>query len=369
MSHFISAPSSARITRAMSAIVDRDAKRLLIVDDEDTIRTALARFMRARGYEVDTAESAEMALELLARDKFHVVLSDIRMPGMSGVDLVSRALALDPDLAIVILSALNDAPTATQALSRGALDYLMKPVELAELHAAVGRALKKRELAIEQRRVEQLIREEVAVRTAELEREKVALRTMTVSIAETLIIAMESKDPFLRGHSQRVAELSASIADGLGLDEDTVEHIRMAGRLHDIGKIGVREEVLHKSGPLTGEELAHVRDHIRIGMQILAPLRHIGAALQYVQDHHEHWDGSGYPRGLKGEHISIGGRIIAAADAFDALTSKRPYREPFAAEEALEYLTGLSGRLLDPQIFPALERVVLRRKALPFLTP
>src|SRR5262249_17079734 len=206
----------------------------------------------------------------------------------------------DSELAIMMLSAVNDAETATDALTHGAIDYLMKPVELADLDEAISRALHKRDLLIEQHRVERMIREEVAQRAAELEREKETLRTLTIRVAETLINAMEAKDVYLRGHSQRVAELAASIADQLALSADVVEQIRLAGRLHDVGKIGTRESVLNKPGKLTPEEFAHVKEHVRIGMAILAPLEHLGDALRYVEDHHEHWDGGGYPRGLAG---------------------------------------------------------------------
>src|SRR5205085_12521324 len=146
------------------------------------------------------------------------------------------------------------------------------------------------------------------------------------------------KDVFLRGHSQRVAELAASVAETIGLDADTVENARLAGRLHDVGKIGVREEVLNKPGPLTPEEFAHVQDHVRIGMEILAPLKHLAMTLEFVQDHHEHFDGSGYPRGLRGYKISIGGRILAACDAFDALTSQRAFREAMDPRDTLRHL-------------------------------
>ena len=158
---------------------------------------------------------------------------------------------LDGDLAVLMLTAVNDASTATDALSQGAMDYLVKPVELAELERAVERAAHRRNLEIERRNVEWVIREEVALRTEELEQEKRALRSLTVSIAQTLINAMEAKDIYLRGHSQRVADMAASVAETLGLDADTVENVRLAGRLHDVGKIGVREEVLNKPGPLT----------------------------------------------------------------------------------------------------------------------
>jgi putative nucleotidyltransferase with HDIG domain len=361
-------PTARRSSRAITPAPEgAGMRRLLVVDDEETIRLAIGRFLRSRGYEVHTADSGTTALEMLRSQRFVLMLCDVRMPGLSGTEVVPRALGLDPDLAVMMLTAVNDAPTATDALSNGAMDYLMKPIELADLEHAVERALHKRSLLIERKRIEQMIREEVASRTEELENEKQALSDLTVNIAETLVNAMEAKDIYLRGHSQRVAELGASIAEELGLDADTVEHVRLAGRLHDIGKIGIREAVLNKPGSLTEDEYEHVKDHVRIGMEILSPLRHIGITLRFVQDHHEHWNGGGYPRGIHGDDITIGGRILAAADAFDALTSQRAYREPMTPQATLELMSTLVGRLLDPAVYQALRNVVQRRKTLVFI--
>ncbi len=348
------------IDAAAAAIADDALRRILVVDDESTIRLALSRFLRSRGFEVEVADSGTAALEQLSASKFALMLCDLRMPGLSGLDTVPRALQLDGDLGVIMLTAVNDAASATEALSSGAFDYLLKPVELPDLQSAVERAMRRRSHAIEKRANDRLIREEVNIRTAELEREKAALRALTVSIAETLINAMEAKDVYLRGHSHRVAELGAAIACELGLDAAMVERVRLAGRLHDVGKIGIREAVLNKAGPLTEEEFAHVKDHVRFGVEILRPLQHLGEALDYVQDHHEHWDGSGYPRALSGTQIALGGRILTAADAFDALTSQRAYRDPLPPATTLDYLRTQAGRLLEPRIYDALRDVVTR---------
>ena len=358
--------------RAEPSLVPRAStpvqSRVLIVDDEETIRTALARFLRARGYEVEVAESGIAALVMLERQRFMVMVCDIRMPGMTGLEVVPEALQLDGDLAILMLSAVNDASTATDALSHGAMDYLVKPIELVDLQSAVERCTHRRQLEIERRRVEMHIREEVALRTCELEKEKAALHALTIGVAETLINAMEAKDVYLRGSSGRVADQAASIAEEMGLDADIVENVRLAGRLHDVGKIGIREDILNKPGALTEEEFAHVKEHVAMGMEILTPLKHIPVAVGYVHDHHEHWDGSGYPRGLAGEQISIGGRILAACDAFDALTSRRAFRDAMDRRETITYLEQNEvGRLLDPGVFIALKKVVLRRKTLTFI--
>jgi response regulator RpfG family c-di-GMP phosphodiesterase len=342
-------------------------RQILIVDDEEPIRRVLAKYLESRGYEVKTAPEGPTALALLERHKFVLMVCDLRMPGMSGQEVVLKALGIDPDLAIVMLSGINDAVTATEVLAMGASDYLVKPLELEHLRNAVERALQKRHLRVEQRKVERLIRDTVVLRTVELEKEKLSLRGMTVSIVETLINAMEAKDVNLRGHSQRVADLGASIAQEMGLDEDTVEQVRLAGRLHDVGKIGIQEAVLNKPGALTDEEMRHVQGSVKIGMDILAPLQHLGRVIDFVQDHHEQIDGRGYPNAIQGERISIGGRIICVADAFDALTSKRAFREPLSPRETLDTMAGQVGSRFDREVFGALCRLKSRRTSVVFL--
>ncbi len=347
--------------------VTRSVLRILVVDDDEASRRALDQLLRKAGYDVHVRESGAAALALLELEQFAVMLCDDEMPGMSGLQLVQRALRLDPDLAVLLLGGVNEARAATSALSQGALEYLVRPVAVPDLDAAIARAAHRRQLEIGRRSFERQIREEVMLRTMELEKEKAALRALTIGIAETLINAMEAKDVYLRGHSQRVAEQAASVAEELALHPDVVEDIRLAGRLHDIGKIGIREAILNKPDALTAEEYAHVKEHVRIGMDILEPLRHIPRALEYIHDHHEHFDGSGYPRGRRGIEISIGGRILAACDAFDAMTSRRAYREALDEKHVIDDLRTHVGRLLDPAVSAALEKVVVRRRTLTFI--
>lgn len=360
-------PAAARISRVLSPIGGTAARRVLVVDDEVSIRGAIGKFLTARGYEVALAEHGAGALDALQRERFDALLCDVRMPGMSGTDVVPRALELRPDLAVLMLTAVNDAPTATEALANGAMDYLMKPVELDDLAQAVERALRKRDLEIQQRNVERMIREEVALRTEELRREQALLADVSISIVRSLVNAQEAKDPFLRGHSQRVAAMGAAIGSAMGLPDDAVEDLRLSGQLHDIGKIGIPESLLHKSGPLTEDEYERVKEHVRIGMDILSPLAPLARVLPAIQDHHERWDGSGYPRRLAGEQISVGGRILAAVDAFDALTSRRAYREPMSPHETIELLANSAGAHLDPAVVDALRRMVLGRSSLHFI--
>ena len=360
-------PAAARISRIFDSIGEAAPKRVLVVDDEESIRSAIGKFLKSRGYDVAVANDGAGALSMLQDERFDALLCDVRMPGMSGTEVVPRAIEIRPEIAVLMLTAVNDAPTATESLARGAMDYLMKPVELDDLARAVERALKKRELEMQQRNVERMIREEVALRTEELRREQTALAEISISIVRALVNAQEAKDPFLRGHSQRVAALGASIASAMGLADDTVEDLRLSGQLHDIGKIGIPEGLLHKAGPLTEEEYAKVKDHVRIGMEILTPLAPLARMLPAIHDHHERWDGSGYPRGLAGEQISLGGRILAAVDAFDALTSRRAYREPLTPNETIDLLSRTAGAHLDPGVVEVLRRTVLGRTSLHFI--
>jgi putative nucleotidyltransferase with HDIG domain len=341
--------------------------KILVVEDEFGLRHALTRILTGEGHEVAVADGGAAALERLAESSFTLMVCDVRMPGMNGLELLRQALAIEPDLGVLVLSAVNDASTATEALSLGATTYLTKPMELQQLQTAVEQALHKRSLRVRQRDMDYRIRQEVQLRTRELEREKEALRRLTVEVTEALITAMEAKDPYMRGRSHRIGELAASMAHELGLSVEDVEAVRLAGRLHDVGTIGVREAVLGKPGPLSPEEVAHVREHVRIGLEILAPLSHLGAVLEFVRDHHERFNGTGYPRGLAGEAISLGGRILAAADAYDALTSGRAYRQALSPARAIEYLQREAGTLLDPRVYTALRTVVERRRSLTFI--
>jgi len=344
-----------------------NAASILIVDDEESIRSALTKFLTAKGYEVNAAASGEEALAMVQRLKVAGMVLDIRMPGLSGIDLVPKVLEIEPNAAILMLTAVNDATTASLCMQRGAMEYLTKPIDLEELHKAIQRALKRRDALLETDELNQWLKEEVAVRTAELRRERANLQRISVATLEVLVNALEAKDPYSRGHSARVADLSAMVASELGMTDEEVEAVRTAGRLHDIGKIGIREEVLVKQGPLTDEEYQHVKQHVVVGSQILAPLAHLREVIHYVRSHHERWDGQGYPDGLKGEAIPFGARILAAVEIYDALTTSRPYQEKMSSDFAIERMRDLTGTVIAKDVYAALEAVVQRRQTLVFL--
>jgi putative two-component system response regulator len=340
---------------------------LLVVDDEEAIRSAVRKYLVQQGYEVAVAGTGEEALEILQRQKITGILLDVNLPGTNGVDLVPRMIELEPTVAVLMLTAVNDATSAALCMQRGALDYLLKPIDLSHLGRSIRRALDRRHSLLEGQQLTQWLKEEVAIRVAERRLEQATQERISVATLEALVNALEAKDPYLRGHSARVADLSASVAAHLGRPDEEVEAIRTAGRLHDIGKIGIREEILNKHGPLSDEEYEHIKQHVLVGSQILAPLVHLKDVITFVRSHHERWDGFGYPDRLAGEAIPLGARIIGTVEIYDALTTARPYQEKMEPDMAVDRMRDLIGTALDPAIHEALEAVVSRRQALVFL--
>lgn len=332
-------------------------RSVLIVDDEASIRDSVGRYLTARGFQVQSADTVAAALERLRETRFAALVCDVRMPAASGMELVPAAHRHDPDLAILMLTGVNDATAATEALALGAMDYLLKPIELGELeHALIG-ALRRRNERRERRDLEQAVRDEAVRRAVHLERERVTLNAATIVALETIVAFSEAKDPYRAGHSQRVAEVAAMIAAEMQLDAETTANVHLAGRLHDIGMLAIPEAALLKPGPLTAAEYHVVHTHVEVGVNMLAPVPACEPVIRFVQDHQERWDGGGYPAGLQGESISLGGRILAVADAFVAVTAGRPYFAALPGAEAVAFLATLTGTQLDAQVFRSLERI------------
>jgi putative two-component system response regulator len=340
---------------------------LLVVDDEESIRNALRRFLVQQGFEVAVAATGEEALGILQRQKVTGMLLDVNLPGINGVELVPQIMELEPSIAILMLTAVNDATSAALCMQRGAFDYLIKPIDLGHLSRAIHHALQRRHTYLEGQQINQWLKDEVTARVAERRLEQADQERLSVATLEALVNALEAKDPYLRGHSARVADLSATVAAQIGATDEQIEAVRTGGRLHDIGKIGIREEILNKQGPLTPTEYEHVKQHVTVGSQILAPLVHLKDVIGLVRSHHERWDGKGYPDRLSGEAIPLGARIIGAVEIYDAMTTARPYQEKMSAEAAVERMRDLVGTVLDPAVHRALEAVVSHRQALVFL--
>ena len=321
----------------------------LVVDDEPRLRQVLSHLMRNDGFVCFEAANGEEALVQLQLHPITLVMSDLRMPKMDGLELLRQVRARWPDVAVVMITAVADVEVAVSCLAIGAMDYLTKPFHLEEVRARVAQAMENRRLVIENRGYQESLQEKVAVQARRLEE-------LFLASIQSLAEVLELKDPYTRGHSVRVSGYSAIIARELGLDGEMLRQIELGGHVHDIGKIGVREEVLNKPGKLTDAEYEHIMTHPVVGWRILAPLlAETPVALNIVRSHHERFDGLGVPDHLAGAAIPLEARIAAAADAFDAMTSDRPYRpEGLSVDEAIRDLTRCSGTQFDPEVVAAL---------------
>jgi len=279
-------------------------------------------------------------------------MSDLRMPKADGLALLRQIRSRWPDTAVVMITGVADVEVAVKCLAMGAMDYLTKPFHIKEIRARVAQALEKRRLLLENREFQERLQEKVAIQARRLEE-------LFLASVQSLAEALEVKDPYTRGHSVRVSHYSVAIAREMGLGGELLRRIELGGHVHDIGKIGVREDLLNKPGKLTSEEYQHIMTHPIVGWRILAPL--LGdtpEALAIVRSHHEWFDGRGIPDGLVGANIPLEARIVAAADSFDAMTSDRPYRPGLSMEEALVEIVRCSGTQFDPDVVTAMVAAV-----------
>jgi len=317
--------------------------RILIVDDEDAIRRLLHRKLSSEGFQCLEAGDAEQALGKLKNNTIDLVILDIKMPGKSGIELLPEIKASYSDTAVVMGTATTDINIAIHCMKHGAYDYITKPFNMDEVIISTGRALEKRRLELENKDYQQHLEDKVAEQAKKI-------RSSFLSAITSLAYALEAKDKYTSGHSQRVADFSMAIAKEMGLKQESIEKIKLAGLVHDIGKIGVMESVLNKPGRLTEEEYKHVQKHPEIGERILAPVANTDEILKLVRSHHERYDGTGYPDGLKGIQIPLCARILAIADAYEAMTSERPYREAMSDKEAQAKVERGAGSQFDPEV-------------------
>ena len=327
-------------------------RRCLIVDDEPSLRALLRRLMEAEGFACAEASSGDEALVRMQAEPVPLVLSDFHMPRMDGGQLLREVVTRWPDTAVVMITAVSDVDIAVRSLDAGAMDYLTKPFCIDEVRARVSQALEKRRLLIENRAYRTELEERVAMQSRKYEE-------LFLASLQSLADALEVKDAYTWGHSTRVSRYAIAIARELGMAPTQLEQLELGSRLHDIGKIGVREDVLNKDGALTDEEYAHVMEHPVIGWRLLAPLlRDMPHALAVVRSHHERFDGRGTPDEMRGHEIPLEARITAVADSFDAMTSGRVYRAGMNVEDAVAELRRCAGSQFDPTVVSAFERAL-----------
>ncbi|HUR93959.1 MAG TPA: HD domain-containing phosphohydrolase [Gemmatimonadales bacterium] len=339
------------------------AAHCLVVDDDAQVRHSLARVIEAHGLATIEAASGAEALAILERQgEIPLVISDIHMPEMDGVSFLREALQRHPDTAIVMLTGVAEVTTAVECLKLGALDYIAKPVLIEEVRARVDKALEKRDLVLQNRFYQQNLES----RVKELDRRN---KQSLINGVQMLVHALEAKDAYTSGHSSRVSRYATKTAVQLGYTGERLEQVRLGGELHDIGKIGTREDILNKPGPLTPDEFEHIKAHAALGERILAPsLAESPTVLRIVRSHHERVDGGGFPDGLAGPAIPLEARIVAVVDAFDAMTTNRAYRPSRTPTDALDELRQCAGTHFDPDVVNAFGRAFPDVTLLPTFT-
>jgi len=320
--------------------------RILIVDDEPSIGDLLSRWLTVEGYGCAVAENGETAVTLLENDHFDLVVSDIMMPGMSGMDLLTVIKTLFADIAVVMVTAVDDRKTAIMALDLGAYGYVIKPFDRNEILINVANALERRRLFLLSREYENELETKVKQRTKEVrEREE--------EIVLRLISAAGYRDHETGTHIRRIGLYAAIMAADLGWDARSVDLVRLAAPMHDLGKIGISDNILLKPGKLTSEEFDVMKNHTLIGARILdgSDIALLQMAKEIALSHHERWDGSGYPQGLVTDSIPQSARIVSVADVYDALVHDRVYRPALPEDEALAIMDQQKGKYFDPRVF------------------
>lgn len=331
--------------------------RILVVDDEQAIRDVLSEGLSASGYDCEIACDGIEALDKMQGNGFNLVVSDIDMPEMDGVALLQEIKKIHPDTEVIMLTGVVDVDTAINSIRLGANDYLTKPFNLAEVRITVARALEKRRLILENREYQRHLETRVQERTAELQRKNDEVEELYQRIAnayqmtlEALATALDTRDSETMGHSLRVAAYTVHMAEQMGIEGPMMTDIYRGALLHDFGKIGVPDAILRKPGKLTPEEWVEMRKHPEIGYRILHGINFLESSRQIVLSHQERFDGTGYPRNLKGEEIPLGARIFCVADTLDAMTSDRVYRKALPYETARAEIEKYSGTQFDPEV-------------------
>ncbi len=314
-----------------------------VVDDEPYIQDILSRAARSWHYQCQTADCAEMALQLLEKQLTPVVVTDLRMPGLGGVWLVRQIRQRWPEVGIVVLTAAQDVDTARQCLDAGAQHFFLKPIKLEEFHHVLETASRAYQEQHENKRHRSELEHAVRKQTRKV-------RRTFLSAIESLVRTIEERDRYTAGHSVRVRHYALGLARAVGLPARMCKQVSLAAKLHDIGKIAVPETILQKPGRLTAEEETIIRLHPETGERILMPIIRNRSVLSAIRGHHERMDGRGYPDGLHGDAVPLLARMIAIPDVFDALTSSRAYRQALPVCEALEILRQGAGTHFDAEL-------------------
>jgi putative nucleotidyltransferase with HDIG domain len=336
--------------------------RILIVDDEASVRDVVSSLLERLGYETVTVGGAiEALLAMKEQSAYDLVLSDIMMPGIDGLELLDQIALNHPGTPVIMCSAVHDVHVATSAFRRGAIDYLLKPFERKQLISVVTRGLEHSRLQIQNQTYRENLEELVSARTGRLRATMQDLERSYDFTLEAMGDALDLRDAETEGHSRRVTTYTIALARELGMSTSELRVIARGAFLHDIGKIATPDRILLKPGKLDPDEMAIMREHCERGYEMVRKIPFLREASEIVLSHQESYDGSGYPRGLKGDEIPLGARIFAVADTLDAMTSDRPYRKAASFEDARTEIARCGGKQFDPLIVEAFLKVPIER--------
>lgn len=324
--------------------------RLLIVDDEEAIREVISTLLEALGHDCSSVSNGRLAKEYLIQHQVDLVLSDMVMPEMDGLTLVEWLRKAEPDIPVIMVTAMHDLSTALEAIRRGAYDYILKPFEKDQLYLSVRRALDHRRLILENQNYQRNLEKLVEERTGQLQGALEQLERSYDDTLEALGGALDLKDAETEGHCKRVTAFTIAIAKAMEVEPALLPQIARAAFLHDIGKMAIPDHILRKPGPLTPQERDIMRTHCEIGFNMVKRIPFLSEASEIVLSHQEYYDGTGYPRGLRGEDIPLGARIFAVADALDAMISDRVYRRALSIQHAQDEIRRCSGTQFDPKV-------------------
>jgi cyclic di-GMP phosphodiesterase len=322
--------------------------RILIVGDEPGLRERLDDMLSREGFQCKTCASGEVALEALARERFDAVITDLNMPGMSGLELLHEGRQKYPEAAFLVATVDDDVRVGVEAMKQGAADYLVKPLQLESVAESIERAVQMKRLELGREKHWRDLEQMVEAHTSELHRAIERVEQGHDELMEMLGAALDARDDETAGHALRVTRYALEIAKAMGCSDQQLQEIMQGSFLHDIGKIGIPDAVLLKPGELTPQERAVMQTHVEIGYDLVRRSAFMAPAAGIVLTHHERYDGMGYPRGLKKEEIPPGARVFAVADTLDAMTSDRPYRRALPFEVARAEIIFESGRQFDP---------------------
>jgi putative two-component system response regulator len=325
--------------------------RILIADDEEIICAVLSQRLTREGYSCVTAHNGKDALNHFYKEKFSLIISDIRMPEMDGLKLLQNVKAVRPTMMFIIMTAYPEIELAVEAIHLGVNDFLIKPFDLELAVFSVKKALEQKKMEEELESYHRSLKKLVEERTEKLQQAYLTLKKAYLDSVKVLAEAIDAKDTYTRGHSDRVRRMSLQIAVSLGFTEERREVLEYGALLHDIGKIGIEDEILRKPGPLSPEEFQTIQQHPLVGVKIVEGIEFFKDKIPMIRSHHEHFDGKGYPDGLVGEAIPLEARIIAVPDAFDAMASLRPHRKAMSLEDILLEMEKYKGKQFDPNIF------------------